>query len=202
MTFGYKRASLTDQENWWLHSYDHAWCVMMGFSHGGLDPERKWFDADLVAVAELMWRSRERVSFAGPGRNPSCERRYAECRVRWERRSFICNSFCRERIPGYQTLSDEAAYRLLGPQGLPSRRSPAMPDLPDLPDLPDSKHHSDEEIAHVTACAKLIRLYLDHGECRRQDAKAGRQVRPSLPLIATATMTGAQIEAAISAMPT
>lgn len=68
------------------------------------------------------------------------------------------------------------------------------------PDLPEPKRHSDEEIAHVAACAKLIRLYLDHGERRRIAAKAGRPIPPPLPVIPTDHLTAAEIATQTAAL--
>jgi hypothetical protein len=67
---------------------------------------------------------------------------------------------------------------------------------PRAPDLPEPKIHTAEEIAHVVACGKLIKLYLDHGEARRQAIRRGVSIPAPLSLIDTARMAAAEIERA------
>lgn len=54
-------SALAADERWHWHAYDYGWRrVALGdvTDVSPVDPQRVWFDADLVEVAERYWRAR------------------------------------------------------------------------------------------------------------------------------------------------
>ena len=54
-------SALAADERWHWHAYDYGWRrVALGdvTDVSPIDPQRVWFDADLVEVAERYWRAR------------------------------------------------------------------------------------------------------------------------------------------------
>ena len=84
-------------------------------------------------------------------------------------------------------------YRMIKEDG---RYRPRKAGDPSVEEISLYEPKTDESIAHVAECAKLARLYMDHGEIRRRAAVRGRTIPEPLPLVPTDRMTAAEIRQA------